>query len=75
MDGGWIAAGVGFLAGALVLGLITSLVMLIDIRLELHQTRRSSRGGQRSAGLSWESSKRSRVREDGDELDPLPGDP
>ena len=35
----WIAAGAGFLAGVIVLGLITSLVVLIDIKVQLTQTR------------------------------------
>ena len=43
MEGDWIAAGVGFLAGMLILGLITSLVVLLDIRVELSQTRTKKR--------------------------------
>lgn len=43
MDNDWIAAGVGFLAGALLLGLFTTLAVLIDIRVSLTQTKKRSR--------------------------------
>lgn len=62
-DTSWITAGVSFLAGVLVLGIITAIVVLIDIRVELTQSGRRQRRGQAepdefSSGITWESRKR-----------------
>lgn len=64
-DTAWIAAGVSFLAGILVLAIVTAIVVLIDIRVELKQTSRRQRRGRPepdefSAGVTWDSSRKRR---------------
>lgn len=65
----WIAAGVSFLAGVLVLAIVTAIVVLIDIRVELTQTTRRHRRGREtpdeySAGVTFDSSKKRRNPEE-----------
>ena len=73
-DGAWIAAGAGFLGGVVILGLITSLVVLMDIRMELTQTTRRQRRGrpepdERTASAVWESKRREkRTRDSWDDM-------
>lgn len=62
-DTTWIAAGVSFLAGVLVLAIVTAIVVLIDIRVELTQTTRRQRRGREtpdeySAGVTFDSSRK-----------------
>lgn len=62
-DSTWIAAGVSFLAGVLLLAIITAVVVLIDIRVELTQSARRQRRGRDepdefSAGITFDSSRK-----------------
>lgn len=68
-DSTWVAAGVSFLAGVLLLAIITAIVVLIDIRVELTQSSRRQRRGRPepdefNTGITLESRKRKRT-EDG----------
>lgn len=63
MDRELLAAGLGFLGGVILLGIMTALVVLIDIRVELTQSTRRQRRGRPepdefNTGLTWESRKR-----------------
>ena len=62
-DTSWITAGVSFLAGVLLLAIITAVVVLIDIRVEMtHSARRQRRGrpdpDEVTAGITWDSSRK-----------------
>lgn len=66
-DTTWIAAGVSFLAGVLLLGIITAVVVLIDIRVELTQSARRQRRGRPepdefNAGITFDSSRKRRPK-------------